>query len=725
MSQSRLWKYAMRASLASIAAIAATATLIDATAWSHGNEARMVEFLNWKKMPNIARVFGANRAHLEGTPSGSVRPQIRMVEGQSCIVGQVIGFDVDDRYAFDIDEPVELSVTYATAYTSPFVIGWDKSGGSGAGVIEITPAPGETFTTAKVTLDRARLAGQATQGADIAIGAPNGIVVCSIEVVRSNKTIVPEAYGRVKLTLRDAKTGGLVPARLGLYDKTGRAPLASDKSLMLQRFADDLRMLAANERTFWPSENRQVFYADGNYETRVPVGTYELVASRGIEYKFHRSQIEVTKDKTTEVTIDLQRYADMPAAGWYSGDAHIHVTRDEVADPQLWGFVSAEDVHVGNLLEMGNVQNVYFHQPKAWGKASRFERDGHFIVSGQESPRTGQFGHTIHFNIQRPVHLKTDEYFLYHKVFQEVASQPGGISGFAHMGWRGAGEQGNRTGQMNRGMALLAPLGLVDFIEVLQGGRLVNEGWYRLLNLGYRVKPAAGTDWPYSDFPGVVRFYVKVDGPFNLDSWFASYDKGRTFVTNGPLLDFTINGKGIGEELRVKRGTRLDVAAAARLNPQLDKLDRLELVVLGDVDATQSADGKESVSLRKELTAEHSMWVAVRAFGARQDPRNTTIAHSAPIYVVVDDEPTWKREAVPEIVAELRGRVQRILTDPIDTPISGNEVWETRLTLQDQWLLQQPLLKPTVDAADAAYQKLLDRHARFAAPAPATVGSTR
>ena len=181
---------------------------------------------------------------------------------------------------------------------------------------------------------------------------------------------------------------------------------------------------------------------------RVPVGTYELVASHGIEYQFHRSQIEVTKDQTTAVTITMQRYADMPAAGWYSGDAHIHVTRDEVADPQLWGFVSAEDVHVGNLLEMGNIQNVYFHQPKAWGKASRFERDGHFIVSGQEAPRTGQFGHTIHFNIQRPVHLKTDEYFLYQKVFQEVASQPGGISGFAHMGWRGAGDRVTHRGKV-------------------------------------------------------------------------------------------------------------------------------------------------------------------------------------------------------------------------------------------------------------------------------------
>ena len=185
--------------LAIAAMVTTMAMLCAGTAWSHGNEARMVEFLNWKKIPNIVRVFGANRSHLEGSPSGSVRPQIRMIEGQSCIVGQVIGFDVDDRFAFDIDEPVELSVTYATAYTSPFVIGWDKSGGNGAGAIEITPQPGPTFTTAKVTLDRARLAGQATQGADIALGAPNGIVVCNIDVVRSNKTIAPEAYGKVKL----------------------------------------------------------------------------------------------------------------------------------------------------------------------------------------------------------------------------------------------------------------------------------------------------------------------------------------------------------------------------------------------------------------------------------------------------------------------------------------------------------------------------------------------
>jgi hypothetical protein len=682
------------------------------SAFGHGTEARFVEFLDWKK-ENFTKVFASNRAHLEGLPSNwaEATPQVINTDGHKCVVGQLIAFDVDNKYGFDLDEPVELSITYASEYTTPFIIGYDKSGGSGVGIHNVAPDKSQKYPTLKLTLDRARFAGQATQGADIAFAAPDlgSLVVCDIKVTRSFKTVTPTEFGTVKLTLKDAKTGGLIPARIGLYDSTGKAPLASDKALMLQRFADDLRMLAANDRTFWPTDNRQIFYADGMYEARVPVGTYDLVVGRGIEYQYHKSKVEVRKDNTTSVAVSMKRYADMPASGWYSGDSHIHVTRDEVADPKIWGFVSGEDVHVGNLLEMGNIIKVYFDQPKAWGKASRFERDGHYIVSGQESPRTGFFGHTVHFNINRPVHLKTEEYFMYHKVFEDVQSQ-GGMAGFAHMGW------GSRDGGppiMNRGLTMLAPFGLVDFIEVLQGGRFEQEGWYRLLNLGYKIKPAAGTDWPYSDFPGVVRFYVNVDGPFNLDAWYDAYDKGKTFITNGPLLDFKINGKGIGEELRVAKGTKLDLTASAKLNPELDSLDRLELVVLGDVTDTQKAAGKDNVSLRKQLTAERSMWVAVRAYGGKQDPRNMTIAHTAPIYIVVDEEPTWKREAVPEIVGGLRAQLKKMLTESYETPITGNEAWENREVLTEQWRKQRPLLKPRIDLADAAYAKLLDQWTKY------------
>jgi hypothetical protein len=282
------------------------------------------------------------------------------------------------------------------------------------------------------------------------------------------------------------------------------------------------------------------------------------------------------------------------------------------------------------------------------------------------------------------------------------------------MGWGQAGSDpaGKNPFQMNRALALLAPFGKVDFLEVLQRGRMLWEGWYRLLNLGYHISPAAGSDWPYSDFPGIVRHYVKLDGPLNLDKWFESYRNGHVYVTDGPFLEFTINGHQMGDELRVKKGARLDIASTAQLNPDVDALDRVELVVLGDVARTESANGSDHVTMKTQLTADHSMWIAVRAYGRRQDPSNVTIAHSAPIYVVVDDEPTWKPEAVPAIVGELRAQLQKLLVEPIEST-GNNEYWETRTMMADEWLLQRPLLKPRVAAADQQYQQLLDQLAKF------------
>jgi hypothetical protein len=713
-----------------------TSTLVACTpmlAAAHGTEARYVEIVQWPK-ENITKIFGTNRTYFEGAEGRTKPIQKTTIDGKSCVVGDIVAFDIDDKLGFDIDETVKLTLTVAAEYTTPFVVGWDMSGGSGQGVTpELTPPTGGGFKDMVVTLDRARFAGQGTQGSDVAIASRNGFALCDIKVSRSNTTKTPADSGQLQLTIKDSKTGAQVPARVGIYDTTGRAPLVSDKALKLQRFADDLRMLSVNERTFWPSANRQAFYVDGNYEGKLPEGTYELVATRGPEFRAYHGKFEVKRNQTARVSIALERYANQPSQGWYSGDAHIHVTRDEVADPVIWGFVAAEDVYVGNLLEMGNITGTHFKQPASWGKASRFERDGHFIVSGQEDPRTSQMGHTIHHNLEKPIHLPTDQYFLYHKVFEESARQ-GGISGFAHMGWRAAGDPSNPTneGQLNRGLAMLAPTGLVNFIEVLQKGRLLNDGWYRLLNLGYRINPAAGSDWPYSDFPGVVRNYVKLNGPLNLDAWFESFRAGHTYVTNGPFLDFTINGKGMGEELRVKKGAKLDILAGTQLNPDVDTLDRMELVILGDVAETLPSQGKDRVTLHKQITAEHSMWVAVRSFGGRQDPQNTTIAHSAPIYVVVDDEPTWKREAVPSIVAEIRDRLQKILSDPLDptgtigeaSTQPGESQFDTRRMLDEQWLLQRPLLKPRVDAADALYQKLLDQLSKYAS-STAMTSSTR
>jgi hypothetical protein len=106
------------------------------------------------------------------------------------------------------------------------------------------------------------------------------------------------------------------------------------------------------------------------------------------------------------------------------------------------------------------------------------------------------------------------------------------------------------------------------------------------------------------------------------------------------------------------------------------------------------------------------MWIAVRALGERQEPRNMIVAHSAPIYVVVEGEPSWKAESVPGLVAYQRTQLQELMTAPLD-PLEDLEPWETRDLLLSGWDRQRPMLQPIVDQANALYDRLLDRLSKF------------
>jgi len=554
-----------------------------------------------------------------------------------------------------------------------------------------------------VRLDRARFAGQGAQGVDLALAGRQGTLgLCDIAITRSGTTKAPTGFGRVRLDVIDADTGRTVPARVGLYDETGRLPLPSERAVAVRRFTDRIRRVWMNRRTFWPVESREAFYVDGAYDARVPAGTYTLVVSRGPEYRLHRQSLTVSADQVARVVVRPSRFDDLPGRGWYSGESHLHLQRDRVDAADVWTMVAAEDLHIAHLLEMGNIMGTYFKQP-AWGRAGRYVKDGVALVSGQEDPRTVARGHTMHWNVETHAHFEAQAFFQYHHVFERTR-RAGAVTGYAHYGELFNGR---------RGLALDVPFGLVDFIEVLQGGRLATEGWYAFLNLGFRLLPAGGADWPYfgPTLPGVERTYVKVDGPFGVDSWLEGFRRGRTYVTNGPFLELTANGQPMGSELRIARGTEIVVDASARMNPDVDALDRLELVILGDVQRQEAAHGRDQVRLTTTLRADRSFWLAVRAYGSHQEPQFTTVAHSAPIYVVVEDEPTWKADALDELVALQRRHLSELLAEPVNAD-GDLEFFETRATVLEQWKAQLPVLTPRIKDADARYLALLQRAKR-------------
>ena len=365
----------------------------------------------------------------------------------------------------------------------------------------------------------------------------------------------------------------------------------------------------------------------------------------------------------------------------------MHVTRRSEDNPEVLAQMRGEDLHVTNVLQMANVVRSHFPQ-YAFGPAGRYLLGNHALVSGQESPRSGHRGHTIGLNGTR--YHEPKQFFLYQNVAEAIRAD-GGLFGYAHL----LGD----AFHVARGMALDAPLGLVDFVEILQFGVLGTEIYYDMLNLGLRIAPAGGSDYPYIDLPGAARSYVHIDGTFNLDKWFEGLRKGRTFVSNAPLLELEVNGVGMGETVRIASGDTLAVLARAHLNPDLDRLDRIELIVHGEVVASvKSASGAETLVLTHRLTRTEGAWVAVRAYG-----KGIAVAHSAPIYVQVGDNPTtFSRSRVPELVK----RYQNILAETLtSTPVEHEDLehFDTGTELAHQWQAQLPTLR---EQAALAHQRL-------------------
>jgi hypothetical protein len=115
----------------------------------------------------------------------------------------------------------------------------------------------------------------------------------------------------------------------------------------------------------------------------------------------------------------------------------------------------------------------------------------------------------------------------------------------------------------------------------------------------------------------------------------------------------------------------------------------------------------DRAQLHTEIAANRSMWIAAVAFGVNGEPRNTKIAHSAPIYVIVDGETSFaKSEALPDLVAKQRALLQELLTLEVD-PMGDLESWDTRDLLTAEWAKQRAILAPRIAEADARYRALL------------------
>ena len=124
----------------------------------------------------------------------------------------------------------------------------------------------------------------------------------------------------------------------------------------------------------------------GPFEMTVPAGKWEIAIRRGIEQIAISDTVTLQSGTTLEKTYTLRRWVDVPKRGWYSGDDHVHfrILSDDDAR-RLMTWVRAEDLHVANVVKMGDIVRTYFEQ-RGFGKEYRIIAGDYILSPGQEDP---------------------------------------------------------------------------------------------------------------------------------------------------------------------------------------------------------------------------------------------------------------------------------------------------------------------------------------------------
>jgi hypothetical protein len=403
-----------------------------------------------------------------------------------------------------------------------------------------------------------------------------------------------------------------------------------------------------NHETSYPYWKEPVsYFVTQPFTIALPPGMWRVAVARGIEYEPSYEELEIAAGQTLTRAIQLRRWVNMPQRGWYSGDTHVHFPRmtDEQSEFILT-WARAEDVHVSSILSFGDLKGTYFDQV-GYGRNFRYQKGDYLLASGQEDPRTGipEQGHTIALNITRTVR-DVARYHLYDHMFDEAHKQPGALTGYAHIAW--ADEFHRRqdpTRHPTWDPIINAIRGKVDFFEIMQFRHLGLDEYYDFLNLGVRVTATAGSDMPWASTIGEVRTYAYTGPDFSADRWYAAVKDGHTFVTNGPMLEFTVGDVLPGDDIKLSGPGKLRVHARGWAPESIGAPKVVEVVVNGKVVRSDTS------TLDFDLDVPRSLWVA-----ARVTSTNGAAAHTSPVYVMVggrtprsDDAPSIAERRMKEL----------------------------------------------------------------------------
>ena len=425
--------------------------------------------------------------------------------------------------------------------------------------------------------------------------------------------------------------------------------------------------------TATPYRQDQSFSCDGRFVMAIPPGEAIVHVEKGKEFRPVNVAVSVKPGETTQKTVRLQRWIDMPALGWYSADMHVHLGFDNPS--VLRQLALADDVHLLPaftywLRGQGETWN------ESWPDASFTEPiriDARHVVTrnnleieriARDAAPGAEVGATFLFHLSKPV--TADRYGEHFPTDAELCGQarehsPRSVFDSDKPSWAetvvGAAlgsldtiqvchNHYHRTSTLAGGYGMIGPLAAGESNEAAGDGLFhrTNALYYRLLNCGFRLGVSGGSAIGVMPVPaGFHRVYASLDGPMSVDAMWDAIRSGRSFATTGPMLFLTANGQPPGSILPFRAIDAMEVSIELEVK-SIEAIEALELIQNGRLVASidlreQASDPVLKSTLVHHVKVERSGWIAGRALYRAPDGLLRQ-AHTSPVYLEVDRKPT-------------------------------------------------------------------------------------
>jgi hypothetical protein len=497
---------------------------------------------------------------------------------------------------------------------------------------------------------------------------------------------VPPASQLVKLRVVERANHAPVPVKLHIHGSWGEylAPIDRHRILNPAWFQDySVDFVHLN----WSALERvhSCTYINGETTLKLPLGEVYLEVSKGFEIRPVRQVIEVTPG-TEEVVIEIEKVLPWRERGWVTADTHVHFLSPVTA--MLEG--SAEGVNIINLLAsqwgelMTNVGD--FDGRNTWGSREA-GGDGEYLVRVGTENRQHVLGHISLLGYQGPIIAPMttggpDESAIGDPVeillieWARQCKAQGGLVILPHF----------PNPRAEHAASLLS--GEIDALEMTSWGNhylgidpYSLSDWYRYLNCGYLVPVVGGTDkMGSSTAVGTVRTYAHLDPQteFTYDTWKATVRRAETFVSYGPLLEFSVDGAPMGGRILMPAGGGT-VDVTWQVASVTVPISRVELVVNGEICQSQAV-APDAASGHWSVRVEKSAWLAWLVRGHYADQPEIITAHSSPVMVQVAGSSLLAAADAVTILEQIEGALTYL--DIIATRAEERANKRMRLALQ-------------------------------------------